>query len=208
MTNEELAVKAKTGGSDALLELWEQESGLARIFARRRYERLKISGNMCGVEIEDLEQAAFLALVSAVGYYDPEKDFSFNSYWSNCIKSEFNSLLGVRSSKRDPLNMSTSLDAPISDDEYSETLEALIPDPSDDFEKVDERIYRAQIKSVLKREMERLSEEQQKALQLIFYKNRTRVDAAALMGVSRSAFDTFEHTAIIALRQRIRAIVS
>lgn len=208
MTNEELAMEAKKGDSDALLTLWEQESGLAHIFARRRYESLKIMGNTCGVEIEDLEQASFLALVSAVGYYDPEKEFSFNSYWSNCIKTEFNSLLGIRSSKRDPLNNCTSLDAPVSNDEDAETLEALIPDPTDDYEKADERIYRTQIKQVLKNEMEKLSDEQRKALKLIFYKNKTRVDAAAIMGVSRSVFDTFEHTAIMALRRQIRNLFS
>ena len=68
MTNEELAIKAKDGDADALLKLWEQNSGLTHIFARRKHDQLMANGNMCGVDMEDLTQAAFLALVRAVGY--------------------------------------------------------------------------------------------------------------------------------------------
>ena len=66
MTKEELAVRVKNGDRDALLELWEQNHGLASFFARRRYNRLEAFGNMRGVDMDDLTQAAFLALVSAV----------------------------------------------------------------------------------------------------------------------------------------------
>ena len=208
MTNEELAMKAKTGDEAALLELWEQNSGLAAIFARRRYSRLEAQGNMCGVDMDDLKQAAFLALVRAVDYYDPDNagGGSFNTAWGFCIKHEFNGLLGVRSSKRDPLNNCTSLNTPLSDDADAETLEAIISDPTDDFEKADERMYRAHTKEVLQRELKKLSEDQQRALKLIYYDGLKQGQAAAIMGVSKSMVDKFEHTAIFALRRQLRGL--
>lgn len=186
MTNEELAIKAKDGDADALLKLWEQNSGLTHIFARRKHDQLMANGNMCGVDMEDLTQAAFLALVRAVGYYDPEKEFSFCTYWGNCVKIEFNALLGIRTSKRDPLNMCKSLDTPLTDDTDADTLESIIPDSADDFANADERIYCSQIKDILKRELKSLSEDQQQAIQLIFYEGLKQTDAAAIMGVGRS----------------------
>ena len=206
MTNEELAMKAKCGGETALLELWEQNSGLAAFFARSRYNRLELQGNMRGVDIDDLKQAAFLALVQAVNYYDPDKEFSFNSYWANCIKREYSALLGVRTSKRDPLNNCTSLDTPLSDEADSETLGDIIPDPTDDFEIVDERIYRAQRTEILQRELKKLSEAQQHVLQLIYYKGLKQGQAAKIMGVSKHKVDTLEHTAIFALRRQLRGV--
>ncbi|MCI7636421.1 MAG: sigma-70 family RNA polymerase sigma factor [Oscillibacter sp.] len=207
MTNEELAIKAKDGDADALLKLWEQNSGLTHIFARRKHDQLMANGNMCGVDMEDLTQAAFLALVRAVGYYDPEKEFSFCTYWGNCVKIEFNALLGIRTSKRDPLNMCKSLDTPLTDDTDADTLESIIPDSADDFANADERIYCSQIKDILKRELKSLSEDQQQAIQLIFYEGLKQTDAAAIMGVGRSVVSRLEQTAIFALRRQLRGLI-
>lgn len=204
MTNEELAVLAKTDDA-ALAELWEQNSGMAYIHAVRRYCRLQDDGNTRGVTVDDLKQTAFLGMVQAVGYFDPGKEFKFSTYWDRCVRYEFNRLLGMHTtSKRDALNESSSLDAPLTDEKDANTLGDILPDPVDVFEiyaETDERMSRSEI---LKKSMEKLSADQQRALQLIFYKKMTKKQAAATMGITQGALDNLEHTAIFALRRSLR----
>lgn len=206
MTNEELAVLAKTD-NEALLELWEQNSGLAYIHAARRYCHLQDSGNTRGVTVEDLKQTAFIGMVQAVGYFNPDKGFKFNTYWDKCTKREFDRLLGTHAtSKFDALNASTSLDAPVSDDVDANTLGDILPDPVDVFEIYADKDERMSRSEMLQKSMEKLSKDQQRALQLIFYKNMTKGKAAATMGITRGALDNLEHTAIFALRRSLRGI--
>lgn len=71
----------------------------------------------------------------------------------------------------------------------------------------DERIYCSQIKDILKRELKSLSEDQQQAIQLIFYEGLKQTDAAAIMGVGRSVVSRLEQTAIFALRRQLRGLI-
>ena len=207
MTNEELAVLAKTDNA-ALLELWEQNSGLAYIHAARRYCQLQDSGNTRGVTVEDLKQTAFIGMVRAVGCFNPDKGFKFNTYWDKCTKREFDRLLGTSTnSKREPLNESSSLDTPLSDKEDANTLGDILPDPVDVFEIYADKDERMSRSEMLQKGMEKLSEDQQRALQLIFYKNMTKGKAAATMGITRGALDNLEHTAIFALRRSLRGML-
>ena len=201
MTNEELAVRVKNGDRDALLELWEQNHGLASFFARRRYNRLEAFGNMRGVDMDDLTQAAFLALVSAVNYFDPEKDFSFLSYWDKCIKNEFNSLLGTRTSKHDPLNLSASLDAPLDDSPDAESLGSLIPDPADDFEATTERIWHEQLRETIEKALARLSPDQVDILKMRYYEGLTYKNIQTKLGLKRDAARKIEERAMIELHR-------
>lgn len=103
--------------------------------------------------------------------------------------------------------MCKSLDTPLTDDTDADTLESIIPDSADDFANADERIYCSQIKDILKRELKSLSEDQQQAIQLIFYEGLKQTDAAAIMGVGRSVVSRLEQTAIFALRRQLRGLI-
>ena len=173
MTNEELAIKAQSGDSAALLQLWKQNTGLAAIFSQRRYIRLMATGNMRGVEFDNLMQAAFLGLVNAVEHYDPAKGDSFTTYWEYHVKNEFNALLGVKTSKIDALDCCLSLDAPLDDSPDSETLESIVADPSDVYAAADEKIWRAQLHEALERALSRLDAEDAEVLKLRYYDGLT-----------------------------------
>ncbi|MBR3561919.1 MAG: sigma-70 family RNA polymerase sigma factor [Oscillospiraceae bacterium] len=203
MTNEELALKVKSGDSNALSQLWEQNSGLAYIFARRRYNQLVTNGNTRGVELEDLKQAAFLALVRAVEYYDPEKGEggAFNTVWDFYVKSEFGALLGTRTSKRDPLNNCTSLDTPLSDDADAETLEAIIPDPTDEFEEADARMWLEQLHDAIEKVLTGLNYKQNQAIRLHFYDGLNQTEAAARMETTRDSYRALFGGALRKLRR-------
>ena len=64
MNNEDLAVKIQGGERELLPQLWEQVERFVRQQAYRRT-------CMGAVDHEDLYQSGFLAVVKAVGSYDP-----------------------------------------------------------------------------------------------------------------------------------------
>ena len=183
MTNEELAVKAKGGNQDALLELWEQNSGLVYVMARRKFAQLEADGNTCGVELDDLKQAAFLALVSAVGYFETEKGIAFTTYWGNTVKTEFNALLGIRTSKRDPLNTALSLDAPLDDGPDNGTMGDTISDPKDAYSEAEERMWQELLHTVIDKALSSLPREEEKVLRLRYYDGLTFTEVSKALGL-------------------------
>lgn len=203
MTNEELAVKVKNGDENALIELWHQNHGLAVRISRRRYNQQESYGGLCGVDMDDFMQTAFLALVKAVSYYDAKKDAPFNTYWTNCIKSEFNTLLGVRTSKRDALNFCVSLDRALTVDGDTDdgTLKDFIPDPTDSYEESDRNMQIEQLHETLEKALSKLTPDQEKVVRLIYYEDLDRASAAAEMGLTYSSCRSLEGAAMRILRK-------
>ena len=66
----ELALAAQGGDSSAVAVLWESVKRFIKWQARRRFRAV---GSLGGLEIDDLVQEGFLALVQAVNDYDPER---------------------------------------------------------------------------------------------------------------------------------------
>ena len=201
MTNEELALQARDGNPGALLQLWEQNVGLARIFSARRLSLLLEKGNARGAEFDDFMQAAFLALMRAVDYYAPEKEYSFNSYWAVCVKAEFNALLGLRTRKHDPIDYCYSLDTPLHDEADSETIGDMVLDPTDVFEKKEHEIWLEELHETLEDLLAQLTPEQSQALRLKYYDELTQEQAAKVMGVTRGTCRQLTHRALRELRK-------
>ena len=141
MTNEELAVLIQAGDRDRLLELWGQVERFA--YGRAiRWERAL--GGRAGMTVEDLLQAAFLALLNAMERWDPECGANFLTYFGTSLKGAFSVACGVRTAKtaQDPLHSAVSLDMPAEPSiQNGETLGDLQPDPAAEaeIEAVDER---------------------------------------------------------------------
>ena len=126
MTNEELARQIQQGERGLILSLWEQ----VRRFALQQARRWAYLGRG-GVTMEDLEQAAFLALLDALeGWKSAEGQFL--TWYGLRLKSAFTAATGQRTKRdqMDPLQSRISLDAPLTDREGNPfTLEDTIPDP-------------------------------------------------------------------------------
>ena len=128
MTNEEIVLEIQRGRSDLVSELWERVSRLAfrMMLAYRQYAERR------GVEWEDLQQEAFLAVVAAVDNFDPERG-KFSTFLKFAVQRQAAAACGYRSKhgQHEPLNYAASLDAALAaDDEGSATLADLIPDPA------------------------------------------------------------------------------
>ena len=132
MSNEEMALAIQAGETALYAALWVQTRRLlfrmVSGFARKNGELL----TRHGLTLEDLQQAAFLALVFAVEQYRPEKGYLLTSYFDLALKKEIRAAFGGGERKRkvDALNHSAALDAPVYDDSDA-TLGELLPDPFD-----------------------------------------------------------------------------
>ena len=113
MTNEELVALIQAGERDRLPELWDQ---VERFVARQANRLLITMGDRAaahGLEFNDLYNSGYVALVAAADSYGPEAGALFITWFAMHLKTAFAETGGWRTSKRDPLTKSTSLDAPI-----------------------------------------------------------------------------------------------
>ena len=83
MTNEELATAIQEGREDLYPALWDQVKAFV---AQQAWNRYCATGGYGGVEVEDLIQSGFLALVESVGYYNPATECSFLTILGNAAR--------------------------------------------------------------------------------------------------------------------------
>lgn len=119
MTNEELVVEIKNGNTQYTEQLWEQCERFITMYA----EKWSRHHPTTCVETEDLVQAGYFALIKAVEYFEPEKDFSFLTYLSKTLLTEFSKTSGIRFGEskavhdaKEKFRNTMSLDTPLDDD--------------------------------------------------------------------------------------------
>lgn len=130
LTNEELAVKIHSGAGEYITELYNNCCRLLYKYALIYYNNSPDKCAACGVEIDDLVNEGYFALLDAVvAYAGSDREYKFTTYLRYPLLNRFNTLLGFRTRKgrSEPLNRSCSLDAPApGTDELS--LKDIIPD--------------------------------------------------------------------------------
>ena len=128
-------IKAAAGGDlEALADLWDQYRPFIYQQAARRKAAASAGGYGWIVDVEDLAQAGYFALVGAAETYEPEKERAFITWLSMYLLNAFNDTLNVRTKRgrSDPIQAASSLDALLP--EYDDTtLLDTIPDPADPF---------------------------------------------------------------------------
>lgn len=94
MTNEELVALIQGGERDKLAVLWEQ---VERFVAQQACQWILFSGGLGGVEVDDLYQSGYIALVATMDSYDPTAGRSFIGWLSLALKTAFAESGGYRS---------------------------------------------------------------------------------------------------------------
>ena len=199
MSNEELAARIQAGERELIPELWEQVRRFVWMKARSRY---LLTDGYGGVEVEDLAQSGFLALLEAVESFEPEGEYKFLTYLSYHLKTAFAESGGYRSLKRDPLNSCTSLDTPLDDSQDSDTLLDLQADPADNFEDVEQRLWLQQLHNALERAMNDLPERQRDTLHRRYWKGETLRDISKTEGVAIEAVRQWEKRAFRSIKRK------
>ena len=153
MSNEELVALVQAGDREAPLKLWTQVQ-------RMVYKQAARWAGLNGTTMEDLEQAGFIAMLRAVDTYDPTKA-KFSTHLFQRLRAELSAATGwsSKTARLDPLQNAISFDAPLTDDDDSDTFADLIADPAAEaaIEGMDVRLGVAEV-------LAELPEEQRKAV--------------------------------------------
>ena len=177
MTNEELVALIQAGERDRLPELWEQVERFVALQANRLLHAMGPDrAALAGVEFGDLYNSGYFALVDAVERYDPAQGMQFIGLFALCLKSAFAEAGGWRTSKRDPLNSSKSLDARLKEgDEDRGAFGDFIPDPkaAQALQDVEDGIQRDYTRQAVRQALEQLPTEERLAIKAYYYEGLT-----------------------------------
>lgn len=169
MSNEELVALIQGGERDKLVELWRQ---VRRMALKEAVRWAAYRSN--GVELEDLEQAGFIALIRAADSFDPTAGARFSTWYYPIVKDEFQRATGRRTERqrRDPLDAAASLDVPVGEDTGSTTLGELVPDPGavQAFEDIVEQMQKEQLHAAPETAIAILPSELQAAIRGRYYR--------------------------------------
>ncbi len=198
MTNEELAARIQAGERDLIPELWEQVRRFVWQQARRRFV---LTNGYGGMDVEDLAQSGFLALLEAVEDFQPKREYQFLTFLTYHLKNAFAAAGGYKSRKRDPLSFSVSLNTPLGDDPDGDTFEDLQPDPVDQIEGAERKIWLEQLSSALERALSDLSTEERDTLQRRYLKNQTLQEVSVETGTDAATVRKMEQSALAQLRR-------
>lgn len=189
MTNEELVAKLQAGERDQLIPLWDQ----VRRFAYQQARRWAAAGRG-GATAEDLVQEGFVALLDALERWRPDAG-PFLSMYALRLKQAFTLATGQRTQRDrlDPLQDSTSLDAPLTDSEGDQLyLADVLPDQraEAEIENVVERDAAAQRNEAIRQALDTLPADQRRVIVLKYWhcqqvENKTH--QAALRALRRPA---------------------
>ena len=193
MTNEQLAALLQDGGGgeDELLRLWDQVRRFAAAQARRW-------GRASGIDIDDLMQEAFVALMDALGTWNRDAAM-FITWYTLRLKGAFTEAVGLRTARQrnDPLRGAVSLDAPVGHDEADPlTLLDVLEDPTAEraMQGVMERDFATERSRTLHLLLDQLDETQRQAVWLVHGFGFTVPQAAARLQLDaatvRSAADS------------------
>ena len=145
-----IAVSVQSGDGE-VLALW----GMCRRYAMQQATRwLRAFEGSGGVELDDLEQSAFIGLLKAVQTWKPESG-AFSTWYTIQLKAVFVEAYGMRTkrTREDPLNKyHLSLDTPLDENEDgSFTIADVLPDEAAEevFEDIEQRDFRQAVQAAL-----------------------------------------------------------
>ena len=187
---EELAARVKAGEPGAMLELWEAVRRFVEVKAK---DRAKYPG--CCVEVCDLTQAGFLAVVETAERFERGQGYGFLHALGYGLKRAFAEATGTRSTKRDAIQYADSADeAAYRDDPDGPTVGELLPDESAAiaFSGVEYADFLTYCRGVIGLALEKLTPAQAAVIRLYYLKGRSMDEAARLSGLSckQAASDT------------------
>lgn len=196
MTNEKLCTLIQEGQKEYLPDLWNQTKRFGATQARKFFLSL---GNLGGVELEDLLQSCWIALVQAVRYFNAEKG-SFLTFYGYTLKNAFREAAGLRSRKRDPLCDCLSLNTPAGSDSDDTTLLDFVADPIDPMQELEESVYLEQLHAALERALSHLSPDRATHIRQRYYQGMSFRQIAQQEGIRWEIIRQQEETSFQKLR--------
>lgn len=206
MSNEELVSKIQAGEREAAAGLWDNVKRLVFYQARRYMVLHAESCKAAGLELDDLGQWGYFAMLAAVKDYQPIKGYTFNTYLTYHLKNAFNTAAGLRTARqrRDPLRYAASLDAPAGETEGDGTLNDIVPDPQGEagFTSVTDQEYNRELRAVLDRCIDTLKPTEQAAIREYYFTGQTDRETGERWGTESRYVANQRRAALSKLRRR------
>lgn len=198
MTNELLAEYIQQGDNDELIPiLWEKVRNLLYMKSERFYKLHQAFCDSSGVEVWDIKQVCYGAFLEAVRAYKPGS--KFNSYLNFPFKNAVRELLGIRSTRQEPLNNCSSLDKEIesSDGDSCSILDLIADDTALDFM---EDVDRSSEAETVRQIVDTLSEPYRSVIKARYWEELTLQATAEKLSISRERARQHEAKALRILR--------
>lgn len=194
MTNEEIALKIQAGDASQYVELWDR----VRLFVCKQANRYIRFFPDSTIEVDDLTQAAYLALVEAVKTFDPDAGAGLLHHLSYYLRKTWRTMYGLRGG-RDPLDDAVSLDDPLSEDDDT-TLLDVTSDPAAElaFDQADGEIFIDELRAALERALDKAPHGD--IVRRRYFQGQTQREIAEDLRCSPSAVHQRERAAIRYLR--------
>ncbi len=196
MTNEELAIRIKSGNSSAIPQLWGQVEKLIYFLCNKLYLRYNEPLTRAGVELDDLTQEGYFAFLDAIQGYDESKGYKFTTYLNYPLLNRIRSLVGGKS--QTALNTADSLERPIEDNLI---LADIVADSNNSFLPVEERLYWDQVRKDLEQGISALDGIQQDIVRGKYYNGMSTKDLSQQHGRTYEYMRGVEYAAFRRLRR-------
>ena len=178
MTDEELSSLAQKGDENAVNELLSRYKSLINKISRSYF--------LVGGDIEDIIQEGMIGLYKAIMNYNGEKNASFKTFASTCIKNQIQSAIRIASSEKNKV-LSTALSIQDQNlDEDEEEMEIILPSslPSPD----DKILEKENVEEIFKIIKSTLSELEQNVL-MLYLKGYNYNEISSKMNISKKSID-------------------
>ncbi len=154
--DEKLAIKAQAFDEDAINTLLNKYKNLVNKISRSYF--------LMGGDIEDIVQEGMIGLYKAITHFSPQKNASFKTFASICIKNQIQNAIKVASSEKNRV-LSSALS--IAEDPSFDEEEKLGFETFTDFSSIEDRIVeKEKLEEILFHVQEKLSSLEKKILNL------------------------------------------
>lgn len=199
MSNEELVAAIQSGENERMGELWAQVEKFIAWKAQRIMTTLDESST---IEVDDLIQSGYFALVAAVKSYKAG-DGPFLKWLSYYLKTAFAETAGYRTSKmqNDPMRYALSMDHPIGEDGDS-TFGEIVPDPdaAATMDIIEDGLWHEQLHAALETALDAIPPQYSDVVRMRFYEGKALEQISQEKNVSRERVRQLENKGIKLLR--------
>ncbi|MCI2047823.1 MAG: sigma-70 family RNA polymerase sigma factor [Faecalibacterium sp.] len=221
--NAALVLLAKTGSKCAVDQLYFMNEPFISRFVWEWFTRNSKLAIKSGLTPEDLKQYGYAAVLDTIPGYTVERG-KYIGYLTFALQTEItravtgahgkNVLCADGKNRRfsaNPLNNSSSLDAPVSaEDDGGTTVGDMLPDNSAQraFESIEESDRQKHLRDALKEALSRLSETEEAIIRQRYYAGRTYPEIAAALDIPLNEVQKYAKQSLRALRRdwRLRKI--
>ncbi len=199
MTNEEIVMKIKNGEDNYINDLWLNVEKFITARAKMFYNNNESRCRHIGVEIEDLVQVGFFALMSAIEAF--KNDYKFLTYLSYHLKNQFRSVCKMRyiGWQNNPVYQSVSLDDKICDDSET-TFGDMLTDASDIVEDIVIKDRQEHLEKDIKIAFSALTDRQIEVINGLYYEGLTFQKLADRLSVQKASITNIKKCALKRLK--------